>query len=1021
MVDPSLGQHHFFSWVRRGLGLAVATVDDATNPADARPILPVDVSVNAKRAGAVVDTKHAGTNVKLYGPGDVIGIDPRHIVRTEPRHLTANFEPNYFAGMEFDQLDFPWLFTPAKPSGDRLRPWLALIVLKATEFQQATEAPTPLPRIVVTDLSALPDLADSWAWTHGQVSGDIPADGLESLIRTAPSRAVSRVLCPRQLDPDTRYFAFLVPAFEPGRLAGLGLDTSAAPKAIPSWPATGAGSYELPYYYTFEFTTSDRGDFESLVRALKPRIMPPEVGIRAMDVSEPAQGFPSAGPPLGLGGALRSPLTLETPWNDPSKTDFQTQLVDLINRTSPTLDDPDNPLPHDPAVVPPIYGRWHAGVTAVDRAAAGWVHELNLDPRTRGMAGLGTRVVDEERVHLLASAWQQVAGIELANQLRRQAQMARGAMVESHKKHFLAATDSIGLMLTQPVLNRILASPRTVHATLAESKLPVRALSPPFRRIARPLGPLRRRQLPGGVASGDVIAKLSTGSISPVPPPHPPGGMVSIDDISDRLYPPWLPAWLRRFLTYAFWLLIVFAILLAILLVLFGLALGLITVAAATAAVAVLVALAVTARFQSGRWQLAGAVRLTEMTPAAIAAVPGRPTYKVVAAGQPAPPPAGTGADSQDAVDFRLAAGDLTRALHQPLPDPPPPPEADLGSLRATVMNRLDPTFTVPARLLATVKISPQLNWRSADPIAPVMAYPVFDQAMYEPLRDLGQDYLLPGLELIPPDTLTLLETNEAFVEAYMVGLNHEMARQLLWAEYPTDQRGSYFRQFWSVRAYVPTPTDPTDPAALTEKLRDIKRIPEWNGGLLGGNSNRADITPGNLVLLVRGELLRRYPNAVIYACQAVWDGEGHPRELSDIEIFPLFRGTLNPDLTFFGFNLTEDQARGGARDAGESAGWFFVFQQQAFEARFGFEPVAKDPVTSWAEVAWSDFGFVPVSPDAPTFATPQTPAQNLALVSPADLANQWNRDSAQTAYIAYRRPARIAIHADLMLPKAST
>ena len=35
-----------------------------------------------------------------------------------------------------------------------------------------------------------------------------------------------------------------------------------------------------------------------------------------------------------------------------------------------------------------------------------------------------------------------------------------------------------------------------------------------------------------------------------------------------------------------------------------------------------------------------------------------------------------------------------------------------------------------------------------------------------------------------------------------MVGLNHEFARKLLWREYPTDQRGSYFRQFWDPGTY---------------------------------------------------------------------------------------------------------------------------------------------------------------------------------------------------------------------------
>ena len=47
------------------------------------------------------------------------------------------------------------------------------------------------------------------------------------------------------------------------------------------------------------------------------------------------------------------------------------------------------------------------------------------------------------------------------------------------------------------------------------------------------------------------------------------------------------------------------------------------------------------------------------------------------------------------------------------------------------------------------------------------------------------------------------METNQRFIEAYMVGLNYEFARKLLWREYPTDQRGSYFRQFWSVDNYI--------------------------------------------------------------------------------------------------------------------------------------------------------------------------------------------------------------------------
>ena len=123
---------------------------------------------------------------------------------------------------------------------------------------------------------------------------------------------------------------------------------------------------------------------------------------------------------------------------------------------------------------------------------------------------------------------------------------------------------------------------------------------------------------------------------------------------------------------------------------------------------------------------------------------------------------------------------------------------------------------------------------------------------MYEALRDLSQDFLFPGLEHVPPNTVTLLETNPKFVESFLVGLNAEMGRELLWRNYPTDQRGTYFRQFWD------TSTDNEQP--------DIDMINEWGDRPLGQNAGAGE----QLVLLLRGELLRRYPNSVIYAVAAV-------------------------------------------------------------------------------------------------------------------------------------------------------
>src|SRR3712207_6068896 len=93
------------------------------------------------------DSDEIERQVRLYGPGDVVGIDPQQVVRTEPRHLTTDFEPNYFPAVEFDRPDFPWLFTPARAdSAGRLRPWLCLIVVRKQEgVSLRADRALPLP------------------------------------------------------------------------------------------------------------------------------------------------------------------------------------------------------------------------------------------------------------------------------------------------------------------------------------------------------------------------------------------------------------------------------------------------------------------------------------------------------------------------------------------------------------------------------------------------------------------------------------------------------------------------------------------------------------------------------------------------------------------------------------------------------------------------------------------------------------------------------------------------------------
>jgi hypothetical protein len=991
-------------------------------------------------------TLSATLPIALYGPGDVVRIDAddptsqhlAQIVRTEPEEGTANFEPDYLAGVELKAPDLAWLFTPAGASGNRLQPWLVLIVLARGEFDQPGDKLSP---VTVHDVSTLPDLSESWAWAHAQVAFD-PTDAtldMATMLQTHPEAVICRLLCPRHLSADTAYTAFLVPAFDAGVQTGLGQTPSSA-TLNPAWTSASTVPFTLPVYFQFSFHTSSQGDFESLVRRMQVRMLPPEVGLRPMDVAHLDLGWgvhqPSASP-LGMGGALRSVTTVDTAWLDNAQ--FIDDLATLLNQTGPPPGGPASPGP-DPTVVPPLYGRWLAAQSRVP--TEGWVQDLNLDPRRRGAAGLGTQVVLMERSELMVSAWKQLAGIQKANQLLRQAQLARSVLVQILEKHFQPAVPEMFLALTAPIHARVQASTNTVRATLAASRLPLLALSAAFRRFVRPFGPLRRRQGAGSVSPYAIVARLNSGEISAAPPPAPPGGMQSIDQTSDGLYPTWAPRWLWPLLPHAPWLVLAIAALVALLLLIGGWLGGWIplAIALAVAVLAAGIALAVRLRTMAVTATVAGVMRFDKLTPSTYASVPQQPSFTIVPPGHyPATPVPATGADSPDASAFRTEAGVVASALQSPAPDPPPAPPANLDTLREATLARLDPNMTVAARFRALVQVAPSLGWTGAgDPLAPIMAAPNFPQPMLAPLRDRSQDWLLPNLKDVPPDTMALLKVDHAFIEAYMVGLNQEMARLLLWNHYPTDQRGTYFRQFWDVSSYVP----PTGSAALQEKLYDIPPITKWPlEKPLGQNDNRS-LASDNLVLLLRGELLRRYPNAMIYACPAIErQSKNEPRLVLDPagpELHPLFRGTLPPDITFFMFALSKERAV--SDPSNHRWGWFFVFQQLPGEPRFGLEPSApKDasnnwqPVTQWAQLSWMNFGNG--AGQAPRFASPNATPYNLdpngslgttpvssrtilvvPNINPQDSKNDWGTDAAQIAYITMRLPARVAVHANTLL-----
>ena len=243
--------------------------------------------------------------VRLYGPGDVTGLDPAQIVRCDPPPGTARFEAGYMPQVQFARADLPWLFTPAAPgtAKTRLRPWLVLVTVRRQDGVRL--APNPGGPLPVLELAApadpaaeLPDLSQSWAWAHAQIAGlgagARPADVLVS----DPGRACSRLLCPRHLQPDTAYLACLVPAFLAGVKAGLGEPVTAADEASlePAWGPTPAAPLRLPVYHAWEFATGPAGSFETLVRRLHPSPLDPaSAQPPKLDLSAPGGGLPAAG------------------------------------------------------------------------------------------------------------------------------------------------------------------------------------------------------------------------------------------------------------------------------------------------------------------------------------------------------------------------------------------------------------------------------------------------------------------------------------------------------------------------------------------------------------------------------------------------------------------------------------------------------------------------------------------------------------------------------------------------------
>ena len=867
-----MSRYRYLPWVREGAAHAYDAPDRQTavlERTDGKPlsVMPVRVMVN--------DATPVDVSLRLYGPGDVVGIDPRAVLRTDPLRNTADFEPNYLACIEFDIPDFPWLFTPAAAgTKDRLRPWLCLVVVpQGEDVSLAKTRDVPLPQLDVPTRE-LPDLGESWAWAHAQIVELDGSQTVEQILGSEPDRNLSRLVCPRRLEPETSYLACVVPAFEAGRKAGLGEGVTAADEdhLAPAWGAEKPRA-QLPVYYQWEFATGSGGDFETLARRLTPRAVGSDVGKRKLRVGRQPFGLPSPGV-LQLEGALVAPGELTRP--APSDA-FRDKLRGLLNLSAAK-----------PVVTPPIYGRWQSARDTVpaDTEPPPWLRDLNLDPSVRAVAGFGVVVVQQLQEQLVAAAWEQLGDPTAVAHLERRLEVAVAVLDSVVRRRVEPMETGRLVQFLGPAQTRLRMSPETLHAVLSQQNLPASFSSPSFRRLVRPGGAPSRVGFPG---AAPPLQRLATrlGSVVPVVGPEPTAP-------------------------------------------------GLVT-----------------------QTELVQQVNKTPRTN-----IPAHNRYRAAASAV------------RDYVNAFFGVRPIESRIQFTFD----------GDLKSTLVAKLAPQETATPRFYA--RISAAAGEPVTPPPAPgetVLFTPSFPQPMYEQLRDLSPELLLPGVGLIDLDTVTLLNDNPRFIEAYMIGLNHELGSELLWREFPSDTRSTYFRSFWDTRG-TPGP------------MPQLPPINAFDAAAALGKSFGAGAS--HVVLLIRGELLHRYPDALIYALKAKT-----LQAVGTDEKVPIFRGRIDPDITFLGFDLTEAAARGDANDPG----WFFVIQEQPTAPRFGMDDEREGPLDTWNDLAWSDVG---TAPGEHIKTSPAPPA----VANPGGVT--WAFNGAHMAAVLRQRPVRIAFHARQLLPK---
>ncbi len=1003
MTDLNL---RFLPWLRRGLARSVSA-----GAGDAYATL----GVSFKIGGSSVSQ-----SLRMRGPGDVIGIDPAQVLRVDPHSGTVDFEPNYFPCVEFVLPDLPWMFTPSAPDGDKLLPWLTLVTVSDGLGSITTGHPLPVLHAPLGELP--PDLSEMWAWAHVQTTTLYASGSLTQALTDSPDSFISRIISPRNLQADTGYLACLVPTYKAGVLAGLGLPIAEDVGQALAWTADQTDDeIDLPVYYWWSFRTGATGDFELLVERLEPQELDDSVGRRDLDLSEIGIPLDASIPTTtNFYGALVSPTAIPDTLPSHTVDPLRQTIYDFL--TAPPDPDPatyDYKV-DDPVVTPAIYGREQLSGAPLPppkadsaRATAAyqpvWYDEVNTQPRTRGAAGLGMRIVRQHQEDFMARAWSTVTTLRSVNQTLQQATYAsliagrwQGRVTQ------LGSSDLLGL--TRSAHARVLpsASSQTIWGQIRAADVPDGSVSVDLQRATRSGAVVQHNfRLVSPVTTVPHVVRqtvvMNPISLSALTIHALPVGATTLDSSQ--------PSSTAEPLTHGYSQTVID---------LDSILPGKITVTERTTAnnsilTAHQLASGQVAQFtalnQQGR-ALTPQMRAVQAAAINLAASTNQYINTVAAGGTP------TKTQIQQIRDQTQTLQDLLQHGGLSFPAPQPPSDdTTLEPIAVSLSGALVPDQTISAHLQSRIQITSG-SW-GAQPIpSRFTGQPEFDEAVYPYVCDLSPEFMLPGIGELPVNTVGLVEVNGEFVEAALLGINQEMSREMLWREYPTDLSQTWFKHFWSAAQ------------------ADIDAIDGWNAKQSLGEHIVGAASDDALVLLIKGDLLRRYPNLIVYAVQATVGGTPRTRSVKspEVQIYPAFSGQLDTDVKFYGFDasqLTVASALGTATPDNHSSdgGYYFAFQQQPTEPRFGLDEYAEGGdykpahLNTWSDLSWGHF-MIGDDPDTPVYVPISGHFRNKSLpdTTESDSADStWGSSAGSMARIVLQRPVRMLVHASAMLPEGSS